>query len=126
VLYMIKGVQPGVSFGRGHLSVAMRAERTRAGVSQLAVARECKLHESSITLVETGRLLITDERLQRIEVFLGSVPGTLVGAAAKDRKGLKLPTGIEDRDDLAVALALSWRALSPKKIAAIWAAVRAA
>lgn len=104
---------------RTHLGAALRSARERASISQDAVGSACGLARGYISDVESGRRSLRDGRLVVIERYIGCEPGLLVRAAARDRGGITLPTGSEDRDDVVVSLALRWHTLSASKIAAI-------
>lgn len=101
------------------LGITIRHWRTRSGISRSGLASHLGVDDSFITLVEQGARLMSDERLAAAEAYLECPAGTLYQAAARDRRGIKIPTGIEDRDDVVVSLALRWRTLSSAKIAAI-------
>lgn len=98
---------------RQHLAVALRRAREEAGVTQLALATSAGLHDTVISQLERGIALISDERLCVMEQFLGCEAGVLVRAAALDRGGITIPTGLDgDGDEVTVLYALRARTLS--------------
>ena len=105
---------------RQHLAVALRRAREDAGVTQLALATSAGLHDTVVSQLERGIALISDDRLCAMEAFLGCEPGILVRAAARDRGGITIPTGLDgDGDEVTVLYALRARNLSQAARAAI-------
>lgn len=107
------------------LGTEIRRWRARAEISRSGLAAHLDVDDSFITLVEQGARSMSDERLAPAEAYLGCPAGTLYRAAARDRRSIRLPTGIDDRDDVVVTLALRWRTLSAAKIEAIRAILAA-